>query len=321
MSRGLALALAVSSALVAAAPAAARDKIRIAAPHPTILPTTIPTIAQRFGLFDKANLDVEVLWTAGGADAQQATVNGSVDVAVQTGTAGILSAIQRGAPVAIVAADATGAADVVWLVKAEKPWKSFADLQGNETVSFSRPGSSSDFTVRTLAEHFKAKVRFVPSGSQPETLVMLMTGQIDAGFANPPLPREVAEGKLRILARGGDAPKLRSQTIRVHAVNTGYLERNRDALKRFLAAWKGAIDLLFTDPKAVEVAAAQVKISPAEAQAIIRDFLPREAFVMNKIGDLEMSIEQAIANKQLRGPLTDAQKAGIHSLVAELNAP
>ena len=296
-----------------------KDRIKIAAPHPTIITSTIPALAKSLGYFDKANLDVDILWTAGGADAQQATINGSVDIAVQTGLAGVLSAIQRGAPIAVIAAEATGASDVVWYVRADKPWKSLADFQNNQTISFSRPGSSSDFTLRTLIAHAKAKARAVPSGSQPETLVQVMSGQLDAGFANPPLPSVFAEGKVRIIARGNDSPVMRGLTIRVHAANANFLEKNRDAVRRFLAAWKATIDALYTDPAVVAKSAELVKVSPAQAQAIIKEFIPRESLVMNKIGDLETSIEQAVVNKQLRAALTQAQKAAIHNTVAELN--
>ncbi len=297
----------------------AKDKIRIAAPHPTIITSTIPALAKSLGYFDKANLDVDILWTAGGADAQQATINGSVDIAVQTGLAGVLSAIQRNAPIAIIAAEATGASDVVWYVRADKPWKGLADFQDNQTISFSRPGSSSDFTLRTLITHHKAKARAVPSGSQPETLVQVMSGQLDAGFANPPLPPQFAEGKVRIIARGNDSPVMRGLTIRVHAANATFLDKNRDAVTRFLAAWKDTIDALYADPGVVAKSAELVKVSPEQAQAIIKEFIPRESLVMNKIGDLDTSIEQAVINKQLRAPLTDAQKAAIHKTVAELN--
>jgi NitT/TauT family transport system substrate-binding protein len=314
------IAATLALAFAGSVPVSAKDKIRIAAPHPTIISSTLPVVAKELGLFDKADVDVEILWTAGGADAQQAAINGSVDLAVQTGLAGVLSAIQRGAPITVAAADSTGAADVVWMVLADKPWKTLADLKSGESVSFSRPGSSSDFTLRTLIEHYGAKVRALPSGSQPETLVMIMSGQIDAGFANPPLPKEVADGKLRIIARGNDSPKMRSLTVRVHAINTNFLEKNTPAVKRFLAAWRSAIDALYVDPKAVEVAAGMVKITPEQARDIIKEFMPKEATVMDRIGDLDVSIEQAITNKQLKGPLTDEQKAAIHKTVAELNA-
>ena len=301
-------------------PTLAKDKIRIAAPHPTIITSTIPVVAQSLGLVDKADLDVEVLWTAGGADAQQATITGSVDIAVQTGIAGVLSAMQQGAPIAIVAAENTGASDVVWYVRADKPWTSLADFKSNETVSFSRPGSSSDFTIRTLIEHAGAKARAIPSGSQPETLTMVMTGQLDAGFANPPLPAPFAEGKVRIIARGNDAPVLRTLTIRVHAANTDFLAKSKPAVKRFLAVWDSAIDAIYTNPQALAKAAEMVKITPAQAKALLEEFIPREALRMDKIGGLDKSIEQAIANRQIKGPLSDAQRDGIHKLVAELNA-
>ena len=280
----------------------------------------MPVVAQSLGLFDKANLDVEVLWTAGGTDAQQATINGSVDIAVQTGIAGVLSAMQQGAPIAIVAAENTGASDVVWYVRADKSWKSLADFKNNETASFSRPGSSSDFTIRTLIEHYGAKARAVPSGSQPETLTMIMTGQLDAGFANPPLPPPFAEGKVRIIARGNDAPVLRTLTIRVHAANSNFLAKNKPAVKRFLAAWDGAIDAIYSNPQALAKSAEMVKITPAQARDLLNEFIPREALRMDRIGGLEKTIEQGLANKQLRGPLSEAQKDGIHKLVAELNS-
>lgn len=318
--RNLLAATATIALAAFAQPAFAKDKIRIAAPHPTIITSTMPVVAQSLGLFEKADLDVEILWTAGGADAQQATINGSVDIAVQTGIAGVLSAIQQGAPIAIIAAENTGASDVLWYVRADKPWKSLADFKNNETASFSRPGSSSDFTLRTLIEHYGAKARAVPSGSQPETLTMVMTGQLDAGFANPPLPPPFAEGKVRIIARGNDAPVLRTLTIRVHAANANFVAKNKPAVKRFLAAWSEAIDALYTNPKALAASAEMVKITPAQAQDLLKDFVPREALQMSKIGGLDKSIEQALANKQMRGPLTDAQKDGIYKLVAELNS-
>ena len=310
---------AITAVAIAASPLLAKDKIRIAAPHPTIITSTIPALAKSLDYFDRQNVDVEILWTAGGADAQQATINGSVDIAVQTGLAGVLSAIQRNAPIAIIAAEATGASDVVWYVRADKPWKSLAEFQDNQTISFSRPGSSSDFTLRTLITHHKAKARAVPSGSQPETLVMVMSGQLDAGFANPPLPSAFAEGKVRIIARGNDSPVMRGLTIRVHAANANFLDKNRDAVKRFLAAWKQTIDALYSDPKVVAESAKLVKISPEQAAAIIKEFIPRESLSMDRIGDLDTSIEQAVVNKQLRGPLTDAQKVAIHKTVADLN--
>lgn len=307
------------AACIAATPALAQYKMKIAAPHPTIMPSTFTVLARDLGYFKNEKLEVELLWTAGGADAQQATINGSVDLAVQTGLSGILSAIQRGAPIAIVGADMTGASDFVWYTVASKPFKSLAELGPSNTASFSRPGASTETVIRALLVHYKSKGRAVPSGSPPETLTQVMSGQIDAGWATAPLPKVFAEGKVRIIARGNDSPKLATITTRVHAVNANYLAKNADAVKAFLRAYDKTIDAVYKDPKVLEKAAALLKITSAEASQILKDFFPRKAFTIDKIGDLDASIEQAIANKQLRGPLTDAQKAAIHKTVADLN--
>jgi NitT/TauT family transport system substrate-binding protein len=304
---------------LAAMPALAQNKMKIAAPHPTIMPSTFTIIARDMGFFKKEGLEVELLWTAGGADAQQATINGSVDLAVQTGLSGILAAIQRGAPIAIAGADMTGASDLVWYVRADSPHKSLADMTASHSVAFSRPGASSETVLKTLIEHYQSKARAVPGGSPPEVLTQVMSGQIAAGWATAPLPPAFAEGKVRIVARGNDSPKLAGLTTRVHAVNANYLEKNRAGVVAFLRAYDKTIDAVYKDPEVLDKAAQLLKITPAAAQQILKDFFPRHVFKIDVIGDLDASIAQAIENKQLRGPLTDAQKAAIHKTVAELN--
>ncbi len=306
-------------ACLAATPALAQYTMKIAAPHPTIMPSTFTVLARDLGYFKNEKLEVELLWTAGGADAQQATINGSVDLAVQTGLSGILSAIQRGAPIAIVGADMTGASDFVWYTVATKPFKSLADLGPTNTASFSRPGASTETVIRALLEHYKSKARAVPSGSPPETLTQVMSSQIDAGWATAPLPKVFAEGKVRILARGNDSPQLATITTRVHAANANYLAKNPEAVKAFLRAYDRTIDAVYKDPQVLDKAAQLLKITPAEASQILKEFFPRKAFTIDKIGDLDASIAQAVTNKQLRAPLSDAQKAAIHKTVADLN--
>lgn len=304
---------------VAAGSAAAQHKMKIAAPHPTIMPSTFTILANNLGFFKKEGLEVELLWTAGGADAQQATINGSVDLAVQTGLSGIMAAMQRGAPIAIAGADMTGASDLIWYVRADQPFKSLADLGPSHSVAFSRPGASSETVIKSLLEHYKSKARAVPGGSPPEVLTQVMSGQLAAGWATAPLPPAFAEGKARIIARGNDSPKLATVTTRVHAVNANYLAKNPDAVKAFLRGYDKTIDAVYKDPQVLDEAAKLLKITPAAAQQILKDFFPRHVFKIDKIGDLDASIEQAVANKQLKGPLTDAQKAAIHKTVAELN--
>lgn len=310
----------LAAAAIAIQPASAADKIKVAAPHPTIMPSTFMILAEEFGFFKRENIEVEVLWTAGGADAQQATINGSVDCAVQTGLGGILSAIQQGAPIIVGGSDMTGASDLLWYTRADKPFKTLADLGAGTTASFSRPGASSETVIKTLLEHYKSKARAIPSGSPPETLTQVMSGQIDAGWITAPLPKEFAEGKVRVLARGNDAPQLAAITTRVHAFNANYAQKNPQAVKSFLRAYDKTIDAVYADPKMLARSSELLKVTPEQGKQILADFFPRKALTIDRIGDLDASIAQAVANKTLKGPLTDAQKAAIHKTVADFNA-
>ena len=175
--------------------------------------------------------------------------------------------------------------------------------------------------IRTLLEHYKSKARAIPSGSPPETLTQVMSGQIDAGWITAPLPKEFAEGKVRILARGNDAPQLATITTRVHAFNANYAQKNPTAVKSFLRAYDEAIDAVYSaDPKPLARASEMLKVTPEMGRQILAEFFPRKAFTIDKIGDLDATVTQAVANKTLKAPLTEAQKAAIHKTVAEFNA-
>ena len=91
-------------------------------------------------------------------------------------------------------------------------------------------------------------------------------------------------------------------------------------VKAFLRGYDKTIDAVYKDPQVLDKAAELLKITPAEAKKILADFFPRKAFTIDRIGDLDGSIAQAVDNKQLKSSLTDAQKAAIHKTVAELNA-
>src|SRR5262245_42785304 len=154
-----------ATAIATVAPVAARDKIKVGAPHPTLLHTSPLQLAKTLGLFDKEDLDVEPLFTLGGADTLQAASTGSVDLALQTGLAGSLSAVQQGAPLVIVANDFIGASEFFWYVRADKPIKSFADLGPGSTVGFSRPGASSETVLKALLEHAGSKAKPISAGA------------------------------------------------------------------------------------------------------------------------------------------------------------
>ena len=76
------------------------------------------------GFFAKHGVDLEILYTEGGGQTQQAVISGSVDIGIGVGTYGVMGAFAKGAPLRIIGNSMTGAHDLYWYVKADSPVKS-----------------------------------------------------------------------------------------------------------------------------------------------------------------------------------------------------
>ena len=114
----LACALAALTFLGTANFALADDTIKLAVGQRGNWDTSVGELGQRAGIFKKHGLELEILYTQGGGETQQAVISGSVDIGVGAGIMGVLSAFSKGAPVRVIGAVAKGGADLFWYVKA-----------------------------------------------------------------------------------------------------------------------------------------------------------------------------------------------------------
>src|SRR5436190_22369417 len=87
------------------------------------------------GFFKEAGLDIDILYTEGGASTLTPVIAGSIDIAMTNGTLGVIAAYSKGMPVRIISAEATGAPDAFWYARPESGIKSLADTNG-KTVAF-----------------------------------------------------------------------------------------------------------------------------------------------------------------------------------------
>src|SRR5215475_676870 len=110
--------------LALASPAAAEDTLRLAVGAPNNWDTCVSDVGLRAGIFKKHGLNLELLYTQGGGETNQAVISGSADIGIAAGTAGVLGAFAKGAPVRIIGAGTTGASDLYWYVPAGSPIKS-----------------------------------------------------------------------------------------------------------------------------------------------------------------------------------------------------
>src|SRR5205823_6453571 len=88
----------------------------------------------------KHGLVLEIFYTQGAGETQQAVISGSADIGTGVGTFNTFGAFVKGAPIRVIAATHTGANDLTWYVKADSPIKDKTDLAGKALALESRRG-------------------------------------------------------------------------------------------------------------------------------------------------------------------------------------
>jgi NitT/TauT family transport system substrate-binding protein len=270
------------------------------------------------GFFKQEGLDIDILYTEGGASTLTPVIAGSIDVAMTNGTLGVIAAFAKGMPVKIISAEATGAPDAFWYSRPESGIKTIKDTDG-KTVAFSSPGSSTNLIILQLINQEKARPKLVPTGGAPATLTQVMTGQIDVGWSVPPFVlQQLADGRLQIIARGSDVAAIRNQTIRVNVANANALKEKRDAFVRYIRALSRSIDWAYSGQAAVEAYAEIAKVPVALAQRTRDEFYPKESLQLGEVRSLDLTLNQALEYKYITAPLAaaDVQKGLIDILYA-----
>jgi NitT/TauT family transport system substrate-binding protein len=307
-------ATALAGAIVVAgtfgSPALAEDTLKMAIGQINNWENQPPTLGQDAGIYAKHNLKIESFGTAGAGETLQAVISGSADLGGGVGVAGAMRAFAKGAPVRILLPAFTGTGDLYWYVKADSPIKSIKDITDKHTIAYSTSGSSSNNLVLAFGQELGVKAKPVATGSPPGTLTSVMSGQIDIGWAAPPFGvKEIKDGQIRILIRGSDVPSLKGQTVRAIIVNADALKTKKDAILRFVKAYRESADWMYADPKAIAMYAQKIKSNENLLKDSIAEFHPKEAMQSDRMADLDGAIADAVKLKFLDAPLTKEQLA------------
>jgi NitT/TauT family transport system substrate-binding protein len=307
-----AVALTVTAAPGRAQEAAEIDILRVVVGQPGIWSASAPTIGQKAGFFRKHGLALDLVDASSLGRPTHGVASGSADLGIGVGTAAVLRAYSKGAPVRVIGANFTGAGDLYWYVRADPPIKRLGDVSDKTTIGFSATGSSSYHVVLAFIRELRLRGLPTATGNQRATLTQVMSGQVDVGWAAPPFGlKQVSEGKIRVIANGNDVPTLRTQTVRVDIVNANALKIRNDPIMRFVRAYRETLDWMFTSPQAVEIYAKEFKVAP-ELVAMTRDkFETREAMQNDRVSDLDAVMADAVALKFLDRPLSKQQVADL----------
>jgi len=150
--RGIRIALLAIAATVATGAGYAQDRLKIAAGGRGIGETFITEVGYNAGLFKKHNLKLDIFYTDGGGETQQAVISNSAQIGVASGFLGAIGVFAKGGPIRIIGGSYTGGSQVFWYVPAQSPVQRPQDLNG-KTVAFSTIGASTHAGLLALQKH------------------------------------------------------------------------------------------------------------------------------------------------------------------------
>jgi NitT/TauT family transport system substrate-binding protein len=303
----LLLALALSA--LCPAPASADDTLRLAVGQRGLWDTAVAELGQRGGIFKGHGLVLDILYTQGAAETQQAVISGSVDIGVSPGAPGVFGAFAKGAPLRIIGSEIIGGGDLFWYVRASSPVRTVRDLD-DRTVAYSTNGSASHSIVMTFISQYGLKAKPVATGGPPATLTQVMSGQIDVGWAGPPFGLDlVDQGRIRIIATGNDASALRNQTGRVIIANVAVLQSRQPAVTRFMQAYRETIDWMYADADSSVFRhyAGFMGIGETMMRRARDEFYPKAALDPDVILGIDAINAEAVRLRYMPAPLTQEQ--------------
>jgi NitT/TauT family transport system substrate-binding protein len=304
----LMLAAGLLSASALASTVASAETVKVAVGQRGNWDTAVAELGDKAGIFKKQGLELDIVYTQGGGETQQAVISGSADIGVAAGTLGVLGAFSKGAPVRILGAQATGAADF-WYVRADSKIQSITDAGDVTTVAYSTNGSSTHSIVLAFMKEFGLKAKPTATGSPPATFTQVMSGQIEIGWSSPPFGFDALdEGKIRIVAHANDAKIVHGTSIRTLITNAAALEGKKDVLTRFMKAYRETIDWMYAGDAPLKAYAEFAKTTEVQAKRIRDEFFPKDLINPDTMSGLDKLMEDAVSFKTIAAPLTAEQQ-------------
>jgi NitT/TauT family transport system substrate-binding protein len=224
--------------------------------------------AKDYGLYQKYNVDVEIITTGGGTVLAQAMLSGGVHFAA-IGTA-FLQGSMQGADHVILAAH------VNYFPYRLVGLPSIADKEGlkSATIAISRFGSNADAALRIALRQAgldPAKdVTIVQLGTQPERLAALNSRQIQATIMSPPFSSSAKKAGFKVLL---DISRMRVAFPQIGLVaSRDYIAKNRANARGFMQAYLEAIrDLKKNKEATVKVLAKYLRMDLQNDRDILLD--------------------------------------------------
>jgi ABC-type nitrate/sulfonate/bicarbonate transport system substrate-binding protein len=199
--------------------------------------------AERAGLFEREGLDVELVQTAGGAQAIPSLIAGENHITYTNYTSAILAA-QKGLPIRIVAGTDVGAEDHGVVVNADSPLRSAKDLAGKR-VAVNNLQNIGSVAVSAILEAQGAdpeSVEFVEL-PYPDMRAALDRGDVDAIWQVEPFQAGALAGGDRVLFQLFSGP-VAGMPVAGWVTTEKFAKENPEALAAFRKALAASAEQL-----------------------------------------------------------------------------
>ena len=214
-------------------------------PYVSISPTNGPLwIAKETHLFQKYNLDAQLIYIPGGTVIIQSMLAGEANVANMAPPAA-LAAWVRGADLAVVA---SGVNRLLETIVTSTQITSPQELKGKR-IGISRYGSLTDAALREALRHYNLApdkdVTIVQAGGEGERLAALRAKALDGAMLSGDQRFQAEKLGFHVLVDLSKLPiEYPNNGI---VVRKDFIRTNRDTVKRFLKAWVEGTKVFKTD--------------------------------------------------------------------------
>jgi ABC-type nitrate/sulfonate/bicarbonate transport system substrate-binding protein len=221
--------------------ALAAEKLRVGKAVAEAFSFVPPDVGMRAGIFQKNNIDLELIAFAGDARMQQAAAADSIDILLGSGPA--IAFIAKGSPIKGIAAMAGPPLLLAIVVRPDGP-KTPADLKG-KTVSVSTAGSLTYWLVSETSRRQgwgPNGINIAPMGAMPGQIAALKRGDIQGAIMDIGNAFDLEKrGEGRILVRFTD---IKDFHIHVIFATDKAIATKPDTLRNFLKGWFETIDFM-----------------------------------------------------------------------------
>jgi NitT/TauT family transport system substrate-binding protein len=231
------------------------------------------SVMEQMKLAESQGLNVEWVKFAEVNGPTRAIVSNAIDIAFAAPSTNSIGIAADGVPVKIVLATQIAEAQIVALDGS--PIKSIGDLKGKK-IGMSPPGSATHAIATAILDHnfgLKQSDYSVAPGNEAQLAQFLTQKDIDAGVLRSVTLAQMEEVKLRRLGSivdewkkltKGNAPPILAVTI----VYNDYLAKNADAVAKFIAATRSALQYGSKNkPRVAEILQKAANMNATDARA------------------------------------------------------